>query len=84
MPPIKEVNEILHSEMGDKAVRIKEGRLLELSPLSLALAAPVLGGLLLGMLSREHPPCFSGAPGLLSKTPGFVMRETLLQLYDCE
>ena len=43
---------------GGKAVRIKEGPFLELSPLSLAPVAPALGGLLLGMGGREHSLAF--------------------------
>lgn len=56
-----EVNETLHSELRNEGVRIKKGPLLELSPLSLALGAPALRGLLLEVVSREYPLCFFGS-----------------------
>lgn len=76
MPSLREVHEILSSEMGDEGFRVKEGPLLELSiPMK-----PVTW-------SFSEGPCWEqgaggtffglGAPCLMVKTCGFVVIQIL-------
>ena len=74
MYSLREVNGILSSGIGDEGFRVKEGILLELSvPLKPGMCFPPQEA-----LSGDRGPLFAlGASGLVIKTCGFVVIETL-------